>query len=67
MEQIRRCTKNYNTNAEKASSGIDLRHRWVTSAIYNLPFGGKSGLQSGNAVARVIADAAPERPVYRLG
>jgi hypothetical protein len=43
-----------NTNAEKASSGIDLRHRWVTSAIYDLPFGGKSGWLSQNTATRVI-------------
>src|SRR5262245_7605021 len=29
----------FNTNTEKASSGYDLRHRFVTSAIYDLPFG----------------------------
>lgn len=43
-----------NTNAEKASSGIDLRHRWVTSAIYDLPFGGKAGWLSQNAATRAI-------------
>jgi hypothetical protein len=43
-----------NTNAEKASSGIDLRHRWVTSAIYDLPFGGKDGWLSQNAATRTI-------------
>lgn len=40
----------YDTRAEKASSGIDLRHRWVTSAIYNLPFGGKDSA----ALARAL-------------
>lgn len=43
-----------NTNAEKASSSIDLRHRWVTSAIYDLPFGGKDGWLSQNAVTRAV-------------
>lgn len=43
-----------NTNAEKASSGIDLRHRWVTSAIYDLPFGRKNGSLNPNAAARAI-------------
>ncbi|HEX9001033.1 MAG TPA: hypothetical protein VGB07_14100, partial [Blastocatellia bacterium] len=43
-----------NTNAEKASSSIDLRHRWVTSAIYDLPFGGKGGWLSQNAVTRAV-------------
>ncbi|MGH9839429.1 MAG: carboxypeptidase regulatory-like domain-containing protein, partial [Blastocatellia bacterium] len=39
-----------NTNAEKASSAIDLRHRMVTSAIYDLPFGG----WGNNAVVKAI-------------
>ncbi|MCI0390813.1 MAG: TonB-dependent receptor [Acidobacteria bacterium] len=43
-----------NTNAEKASSSIDLRHRWVTSAIYDLPFGRKGGWLSQNAATRAI-------------
>lgn len=43
-----------NTNAEKASSAIDLRHRWVTSAIYDLPFGRQSGWLSQSAVTRAI-------------
>jgi hypothetical protein len=42
------------TNAEKASASIDLRHRWVTSAIYDLPFGRKSGWLSQNAATRAI-------------
>jgi hypothetical protein len=43
-----------NTNAEKASSGIDVRQRWVTSAIYDLPFGGKGGWLGQNAATRAI-------------
>ena len=43
-----------NTNAEKASSSIDLRHRWVTSVIYDLPFGRKDGWLSENAITRAI-------------
>ena len=27
----------YDTRAEKASSGIDVRHRWVTSVVYETP------------------------------
>ena len=44
----------YNTRAEKASSAIDLRHRMVTSVIYDLPFGRKDKLLGNNAVARAI-------------
>ncbi len=40
-----------NTNAEKSSSGYDLRHRFVTSAIYDLPFGKWLG---GSKIARAI-------------
>ena len=43
-----------NTNAEKGSSGIDMRHRWVTSAIYDLPFGAKGGLLGGSGVTRAL-------------
>jgi hypothetical protein len=43
-----------NTNAEKASSGIDLRHPWVTSAIYELPFGRQNGWLGQNAATRAI-------------
>jgi hypothetical protein len=43
-----------NTRAEKASSSIDLRHRWVTSVIYDLPFGRKDGWLSQNAATRAI-------------
>jgi hypothetical protein len=44
----------FDTRAEKASAGIDLRHRWVTSVIYDLPFGGKSGWLSQNTATRAI-------------
>ena len=43
-----------NTNAEKASSSIDLRHRWVTSVIYDLPFGRKDGWLSEIRSMRAI-------------
>jgi len=29
----------FNTNAEKAPSGFDIKHRLVTSVVYDLPFG----------------------------
>ncbi|MBO0863088.1 MAG: TonB-dependent receptor [Chloracidobacterium sp.] len=41
----------FDTDAEKASSGYDLRHRFVTSAIYDLPFGKWLG---GSKIARAI-------------
>jgi hypothetical protein len=41
----------FNTNAEKASSGYDLRHRFVTSAIYDLPFGKWLG---GSKITRAL-------------
>ncbi len=44
----------FNTNAEKSSSGYDLRHRSVTSIIYDLPLGREGKWLSGSKVARVI-------------
>jgi len=44
----------FNTNAEKASSAYDLRHRSVTSAIYDLPFGRETGWLSGSKWTRAI-------------
>ena len=44
----------FNTSAEKASSAYDLRHRFVTSAIYDLPFGGDTGWLSGSKWTRSI-------------
>lgn len=44
----------FNTNAEKASSAYDLRHRFVTSVIYDLPFGRETGWLSGSKWERAI-------------
>jgi len=44
----------FNTDAEKASSGYDLRHRFVTSAIYDLPFGRDGKWLGGSALTRAI-------------
>jgi hypothetical protein len=41
----------FNTNAEKGDSTYDLRHRWVNSAIYDLPFAKWAG---DSKVARAI-------------
>jgi hypothetical protein len=44
----------FNTNAEKASSAYDLRRRFVTSAIYDLPLGREGKWLGGSALARAI-------------
>jgi hypothetical protein len=44
----------FNTKAEKASSAYDLRHRFVTSAIYDLPIGREGKLLGGSAITRAI-------------
>jgi len=44
----------FDTNAEKASSGYDLRHRFVTSGIFSLPFGRKGKWLGGSALTRAI-------------
>ncbi len=46
-----------NTRAEKSSSAIDVRHRFVTSFIYDLPFGRSGGWLGGSAVARALLGA----------
>ncbi|HEY6119429.1 MAG TPA: TonB-dependent receptor [Pyrinomonadaceae bacterium] len=43
-----------NTNAEKASSGFDIRHRFVTSVVYDLPFGRAGGHFEGSKLVRVM-------------
>jgi hypothetical protein len=43
-----------NTSAEKASSGYDLRHRFVTSVMYELPIGKSGGLLGGSALTRAL-------------
>ena len=44
----------FNTNAEKASSAYDLRHRFVTSVIYDLPFGRDGNWLGGSKWTRAI-------------
>jgi hypothetical protein len=44
----------FNTNAEKASSAYDLRHRFVTSAIYDLPIGREGKLLGGSKMTRAV-------------
>lgn len=44
-----------NTNAEKSSSAIDIRQRFVTSAIYDLPLGRSGGFLGNSAVSRALA------------
>jgi hypothetical protein len=40
--------------AEKASAGIDVRHRSITSVIYDLPLGRKDGWLGGHALSRAL-------------
>ncbi len=44
----------YNVSLEKASASFDVRHRWVTSAIYELPIGREKGWLSNSVVTRAI-------------
>ncbi|MDQ2900276.1 MAG: TonB-dependent receptor, partial [Acidobacteriota bacterium] len=44
----------HNTRAEKASSGFDVTHKFVTSGIYDIPFGKAGGMLSGSAFARAL-------------
>lgn len=44
----------YNIAAEKGPSGTDVRHRSVTSAIWDVPMGRDNGFLGGNPVARAI-------------
>jgi len=42
----------YNLRAERALASFDVRHRWVTSTVYELPFGkGKPYVSSGAGAA----------------
>jgi len=43
-----------NTNAEKAESGFDIRHRFVANVVYNLPIGRPGTLLGGNRLARQV-------------
>lgn len=42
------------TSGEKASSGYDVRHRFVTSVVYDLPIGRKGSFLGGSEVTRAI-------------
>ncbi|HKE03239.1 MAG TPA: TonB-dependent receptor [Blastocatellia bacterium] len=44
----------FNTNAEKGHSTYDLRHRSVTSVIYDLPLGREGKWLGGSKVTRLI-------------
>ena len=44
----------YNLALENASAAIDIRHRWVTSVIYDSPIGQKDRFLGDNAVARAV-------------
>jgi hypothetical protein len=44
----------FNTNAEKASSSFDIKHRLVTSLVYDLPFGRADGWLGGSKLARAV-------------
>ncbi|HSB10338.1 MAG TPA: TonB-dependent receptor [Blastocatellia bacterium] len=43
-----------NTNAEKAPSGFDIKHRSVTSVMYDLPFGRANGWLGGSKLVRAM-------------
>ncbi|MDQ3666004.1 MAG: TonB-dependent receptor [Acidobacteriota bacterium] len=44
----------FNTDAEKAASGFDIKHRFVTSVVYDLPFGRTDGWRGGSKIARAV-------------
>jgi len=44
----------FNTNAEKASSTFDIKHRLVTSFVYDLPFGRADGWLGGSRFAQAV-------------
>lgn len=44
----------FNTNAEKAPSGFDIKHRAVTSIVYDLPFGHADGWLGGSKLTRAV-------------
>ncbi len=44
----------FNTDAEKAPSGFDIKHRLVTSLVYDLPFGRAGGRLGGSKLARAV-------------
>jgi hypothetical protein len=44
----------FNTNAEKATSGFDIKHRFVTSFVYDLPLARGDGWLGGSKLARAV-------------
>ncbi len=42
------------TAAEKADSGFDIRHRFVTNVVYNIPVGNAGGFLGGSAWERQV-------------
>jgi len=44
----------FNTNAEKASSAFDIRHRFVSSVVYDLPFGRAASSLDGSKLVRAL-------------
>lgn len=44
----------FNTDAEKAPSSFDIKHRLVTSIVYDLPFGHARGWLGGSKLARAV-------------
>jgi hypothetical protein len=44
----------FNTNAEKASSIFDIKHRFVTSVVYDLPLWRANGRLGGSKLARAV-------------
>ncbi|MGH8337198.1 MAG: TonB-dependent receptor domain-containing protein, partial [Gammaproteobacteria bacterium] len=44
----------HDSNAEKASSGFDVQHRFVTSVIYQLPIGQAGGRLGNSAFTRTV-------------
>jgi hypothetical protein len=44
----------FNTNAEKATSGFDIKHRFVTSFVYDLPFARGDGWLGASKLARAV-------------
>jgi hypothetical protein len=44
----------FNTKAEKATSGFDIKHRFVTSFVYDLPFARGDGWLGGSKFARAV-------------
>jgi len=44
----------FDTNAEKGPSGFDVKHRFVTSNVYDLPFGREGRWLGGSKLARAV-------------